>query len=374
MTKILYLVHDLSDAAVRRRVMMLQAGGAQVRIAGFRRTPSPILELCGEPCIDLGQTADGAFVARLKKILSLKRLLLKATDGFQPDLILARNLEMLLLARRILSSVSPRPKLIYEILDIHRMLLRQDGMGQVVRGLERWLMASAQGIITSSPAFIDNYFKKMQHFSQPVLLVENKMLTLGSTLPSVARPAVLGRPLRIGWFGILRCAKSLALLDGLARHGNGAIEVVLRGRPAYQEFADFKGVVAANPYLRFEGAYRWPDDLASIYGEVDLAWAIDFFEEGLNSAWLLPNRIYEGCAYGAVPITAAGTQTARFAASLGLGYELQSDQLTDLITLSQQMTASSLAENADRRSHINPHVFSCDKAECVALVTSLREI
>ncbi len=37
MLHVLYLVHDLADPAVRRRVMMLQAGGANVTLAGFRR-------------------------------------------------------------------------------------------------------------------------------------------------------------------------------------------------------------------------------------------------------------------------------------------------------------------------------------------------
>ena len=82
----------------------------------------------------------------------------------------------------------------------------------------------------------------------------------------------------------------------------GRFEIVLRGRPAYSEFTDFDGFVAAEPYLRFDGAYRNPEDLAAIYGEVHFSWAIDFFEEGLNSSWLLPNRLYEGCRYGAVPI------------------------------------------------------------------------
>ena len=37
MLHVLYLVHDLFDPAVRRRVMMLRAGGAKVTLAGFRR-------------------------------------------------------------------------------------------------------------------------------------------------------------------------------------------------------------------------------------------------------------------------------------------------------------------------------------------------
>ena len=100
---------------------------------------------------------------------------------------------------------------------------------------------------------------------------------------------------------------------------DGRFEIVLRGRPAYSEFADFDGFVAAEPYMRFDGPYRNPEDLAAIYGEVHFSWAIDFFEEGLNSSWLLPNRLYEGCRYGAVPIAMRATETGRFLADRHLG-------------------------------------------------------
>ncbi|RYD20928.1 MAG: glycosyl transferase family 1, partial [Spirochaetia bacterium] len=62
MLHILYLVHDLSDPAVRRRVMMLAAGGARVTLAGFRRTDKVVSEVAGLKPIDLGVTADGRFV------------------------------------------------------------------------------------------------------------------------------------------------------------------------------------------------------------------------------------------------------------------------------------------------------------------------
>ena len=118
----------------------------------------------------------------------------------------------------------------------------------------------------------------------------------------LAAPPAAGEPWKIGWFGALRCRKSLELLAAFTRQMDGRFEVVLRGRPAYSEFDDFDGLVAAEPYIRFAGPYRNPEDLAAIYGEVHFSWAIDFFEEGLNSSWLLPNRLYEGCRFGAVPI------------------------------------------------------------------------
>ncbi|TIW13849.1 MAG: glycosyl transferase family 1, partial [Mesorhizobium sp.] len=56
MLHVLYLVHDVSDPAVRRRIIMLKAGGAQVTLAGFRRIASPVADVEGLRPIDLGAT------------------------------------------------------------------------------------------------------------------------------------------------------------------------------------------------------------------------------------------------------------------------------------------------------------------------------
>ena len=55
MLHVLYLVHDVSDPAVRRRVKMLRAGGARITLAGFRRTPSPIADIDGLVPVDVIQ-------------------------------------------------------------------------------------------------------------------------------------------------------------------------------------------------------------------------------------------------------------------------------------------------------------------------------
>jgi succinoglycan biosynthesis protein ExoL len=49
------------------------------------------------------------------------------------------------------------------------------------------------------------------------------------------------------------------------------------------------------------------------------SWAVDFFEQGLNSSWLLPNRIYESSFFGSVPIAVEGVETARWLAEKQIG-------------------------------------------------------
>ena len=168
MLQVLYLVHDLSDPAVRRRVSMLRAGGAKVTLAGFRRTPQPITDINGLTPVDLGHTQDGRFAQRMaavaRAVLSAPRTL-KALPV--PDVIIARNMEMLVVARRARSAFSGRVPIVYECLDIHRLMLREDLVGRGLRFAERLLGQDVKLLMTSSPAFIKNYFQRFGQMRPP---------------------------------------------------------------------------------------------------------------------------------------------------------------------------------------------------------------
>jgi succinoglycan biosynthesis protein ExoL len=86
--------------------------------------------------------------------------------------------------------------------------------------------------------------------------------------------------------------------------------------------------------VHYHGRYRSPEDLASIYDQLDVVWAGDFMEAGYNSVWLLPNRIYEGGYYCTPSIAPAGTETAawleRHACGFIIGEPLDAS-LPDLI-------------------------------------------
>nr|WP_298093939.1 glycosyl transferase family 1 [uncultured Shinella sp.] len=372
MLRVLYLVHDLSDPAVRRRVLMLVAGGAAVTLAGFRRGENRLADIEGIAPLELGATADARFGQRVAAVAVAAAKLPRRLAGIaRPDVILARNLEMLALAGRASEHFGGVP-IAYECLDIHRLLLKDGLAGKALRTAERYFGGNTSLLVTSSPAFVEHYFKPLSGIRAPVHLLENRVLELdgGETaIPARARPS--GAPWRIGWFGAIRCRKSLDLLAAFTRRMEGRFEVVLRGRPARNEFDDFDGLVAREPYLRFEGPYRNPEDLSAIYSDVDFAWAIDFFEEGQNSLWLLPNRLYESCRHGALPIVLAGTETARLAGKHGVGITLSDARLE---TLTDRLSAVDAA--AYQALHANlvesgPRPWILDRDDCAAFVQRL---
>jgi hypothetical protein len=370
--KILLLAQDLCDAAIWRRVAMLCAGGAKVTVAGFRRTPQPVLKVGGCRTVDFGQTFNGNFCQRIgavfPKVMSLRRYKTLFTDA---DLIIARNLDMLAIGARGRSlCAKPLPVLIYECLDIHRILLGSGPVGMVLRWLERQLSRQAAGILTSSPAFVSHYFQTIAHLKTPIRLVENKVLDIKNQMtprqmPPAPKP---GPPWKIGYFGKIRCSRSLRLLIELAQQSRGKLEVIIRGKLGEHLLGEFDQRIRDLPGIRFLGPYKNPQDLEDIYRNVHFSWAIDLLDEGLNSSWLLPNRIYEGGLYGAVPIALSSVQTGRYLESLGVGAILDDPLGPELRDFFATLTPEKYCGLKDAILSLPRATWVTSRSECEGLV------
>ena len=370
---IAYFAHDVCDPAVERQIRMLEAGGAEVRPIGFRRgleVPDGLAKL---EVFDLGRTADGKLGRRAVSIAhALVRLHRCANHVRGADVVLARNLEMLIIASRARNLYAPRAALVYECLDIHRLLLSKGIIGSLLTPLQSRLWQGVDLLLTSSPAFIRNYFAPC-HFPAPIRLVENKVALLdGNGLDrKFVRPPPRP-PWRIGWFGAIRCRKSLEMLSALAKSGKGAIEVVIRGRPSDAVFSNFASEVTDIPHLRFLGPYNYPDGLPTIYADVHFAWAIDYYECGQNSTWLLPNRIYGASLYGAVPMALNGVETGRWLAVRAAGVVLNEPLEQQLNSFFRELNRLRYAQLAKQIEAIPREDLAYEKADCRALVQALR--
>ncbi|WP_234905913.1 glycosyltransferase [Affinirhizobium pseudoryzae] len=375
---VLYLAHDLSDPAIRRRVVMLKAGGAAVSVAGFLRDANRLADEKDVPVRVLGHTADGRFAQRIAAVVKARAGLARHLSGLRrPDVIIARNLETLALAKGARAQFGGSVPVVYECLDIHRLLLDDGLKGRLLRAAEGQFGRSASLLATSSPAFVEHYFKPRSNLRLPVMLLENKVLDLEAhpgLWPPIARPPRKGEPWRIGWFGAIRCRKSFAILSEFAAAMDGQVEIVIRGRVSPKEFPDFERQVAQAPHVSFHGTYRNPEDLSRIYGEVQFVWAIDFFEEGLNSEWLLPNRLYEGALHGAVPIALSSTETGRFLALRQLGLLLSHADVAELVRRFEALAAEDYLSLFATLADTDRSIWAVGRAECQALVRQLAAL
>ncbi|MFV0523554.1 MAG: hypothetical protein ACK5RL_03545 [Acidimicrobiales bacterium] len=319
MVNVAFFGHDTGDAAVRRRVQAFGDDGIAVQGFMMRRGESGPTEW---PNVDLGITLDEDYRQRLGAIGRGVRVAAAHADQLRhADLVYARNLDMLVCAAAVMNLARVRRPLVYECLDVHRLMVRSDAVGKAMRTAERLLLRRTDLLVVSSPGFIEHYFDVRHPGRFRPWLLENRMAP-GSFRQARPEPTPVpaDRPLRVGWFGVLRCQRSLHLLTDLAVRLGDRVEIVIRGRPNEIEMPDFHHRIGPLTNVVFGGPYRSPEDLSRLYADVDIVWAADFMDAGFNSEWLLPNRLYEGGWYATPAVAPEGTVTGQWISQRHAGF------------------------------------------------------
>jgi hypothetical protein len=284
--------------------------------------------------------------------------------------VLARFVETLAPAALARALHAPKARLAYECLDVHRLMLGSGLVGKGMRAVEGGLLDLCGTLIVSSPAFVDSYFEPFQHVSArpglKTLLVENKAYP---DLPPPQGAPPPGPPWRIGWFGMIRCRRSLDFLCDLARRRPDLVRVDIRGKPAYTEFDDFDRQTAETPGVTFGGPYA-PKDLPALYGALHFNWSVDYFQDEGNSRWLLPNRLYEGGRMGVPPISRIDCETGRWLAGHGLGALFERPEM-ELEGFLDGLTPARYAALKARHVEAPQNLFVIGPDDCDRLVRTL---
>jgi succinoglycan biosynthesis protein ExoL len=369
MTRVAFFGHDAADAAVRRRVQGFRDDGLEV--VGFMMRRKDEVETDWEN-VDLGRTYDAAYGQRIRSILAGARL----AAAHEPKLasasvIYARNLDMLATAFLAKRHTGLKTPVIYEALDVHRLLTRKDLIGLMLRRIEAMLLSRSRRLVVSSPGFLENHFEVHHKGRFRAHLIENRLAAGADYGPRPARNiGSTAGPLRIGWVGVLRCWRSFGLLLELARRFEKDVRIVMHGAPALTEIPDFHHRIHGLTNVEFHGRYSAPEDLARIYAGLDVVWAGDFMEAGYNSVWLLPNRLYEGGYYAVPSIAPAGTQTAKWIDERSAGFTVEENLAETLPSLIEKLIVDrgSIGERRERLLDVPASTFVQPAGELSALV------
>lgn len=329
---LVYVVPFLNDPAVGRRLRMMEIGGIhRLSPVGFRRVAEPITTINDHAAIDLGRTEDARLASRMVSLaVAVQRVGRWGSGVGDVSVIMARTLESLVLADAFRRRFAPHAPLVYESLDIHHLLLGRGMVPSSLRRLEARLLRRCALLITSSPGYIREYFERFHDHLPSTMVLENKVLAaeidadtldrLRSDRGAIAVPPA--PPWVIGWFGQLRCSRSLELLAELCRQLPDRVRVEIRGRPIAALRAQVESTAAATPGMYFFGPYDRSSDLLEIHSRIHFAWILDFSEAGANGDWALANRLYESGPFGCVPIAFAPVEAGRWLAARGIGLRL----------------------------------------------------
>jgi succinoglycan biosynthesis protein ExoL len=373
--RIAFFAHDSRESVVIKRAKAFQSAGASVIGFMFHRErdkqqPDPAWQN-----VALGATVDRNYLARLPKLCrGLWKVLQHRRELRTCDVIYARNFDMMALAT-IAKWLSRSPaQLVYEVLDVQRVFIGTGTLKSMFRWCERRLLAASDLLVVSSPMFMTHYFEARQGYTGPWFLLENKVSAAQVAAPptATAHTPAPGPPWIIGWFGTLRCVRSLDILSRVAAAYPDKVTVRIRGTPSEEDISreTLRAATTGRANFQYLGPYDSPRDLSEIYGEIHFTWAMDFLDAGSNSDWLLPNRLYEGGLFNAISIARAGTATGDMVARDGLGVTLKEpidENLSAWLLAMDAARYATLAETVRRA----PRSLFVDETDTTALLAWL---
>lgn len=312
MTKIVFVLPVQSAVHCYKRIRSLQALGVETDIYSFERNYYPS-KLQPAEYVSLGSISHGKYHKRLVPLTRAMTTIRKAAES--ADVVYAFGLDILLQAFLATRGLRETPKLVYEATDIRSILTQQTPQSVALRWLERFLLRRVHLLVVTSEAFVFGYYQGVQGVQVPYLVIENKLMT--EAMP-IFTPAL--RPndgvLRIGYFGHIRCQASWKVLKEVAQESEGRVQVQVAG--ILNDIATAQEDLAATPGMIYLGTFVSPDDLPSLYSQVDVSWVAHF--HGINNMkWARGNRFYESCYFQKPMFAQTGTIDGEVVASKDLG-------------------------------------------------------
>lgn len=339
---------------------MLQDGGFTVEAAAFEREYHdgrlPSCEIHRLEKIDHGRYLKRIF--KLLKVLPNIRRLIR-----RYDVIYASGPDMAFIA--VIAGLGLRKPLVLEVGDVRELEVAKGLIGSLVRLLVTFTANSSKLLVSTTAGFIDEYYREWLKVSTPALVIENKLESdsFSSTALEENNSDVMKerpfyqRPLRIGYFGLLRDIWSLDVLEKLAHACPEQIEIIIAGLPMVS--IDITGLANKYKNIKFLGTYRSPQDLPSLYGQVDMVWACypPIEKNDWNLRWARPNRFYESCFFNKPLFTRAGCQDAIDVDTYQLGYIIDEIDPVNVVADIIKINFDDLATWKENMSLLNKGIY-----------------
>ena len=348
---------EVSASRMARRVDMLRKAGFQPEALAFERD-----SIGGRapdcPVETMGRIYPGRYfnrVIRLMKAVPQARAAMRHSD-----LAYAFNLDMALLAW--IAGAGLKKPIVLEVGDIREVQTTGGITGRLVRAVDRIVTGACRLLVLTTRGY-RAYYRDWLRVNTPDLVIENKLdpsfasATLRCFTHLELKASHFRRPLRIGYFGRLRDAWSLQVLESVAQSTSGKFEIVLAGSPR----GIVKGLsqrVREFPNVEYLGAYRYPDDLTGLYSSVDLV--MSCYPPDVPLGWSQTNRYYEACLFRKPLLVRNGTGDAEQVLKHDIGLILTESDARAAATQIDAISTADLSRWQRNMKALPESVFSAE--------------
>lgn len=292
-----------------KRVEEFIANGYEVDVYAFDRGEKPCVEPAGFGITVIGRhDASMSYAARARVIYkSLRKLFRQYAHS---DAVFYYFFFDVAFVARMLSGRT----YIYEESDMPYMNLRSALLRKALSWCDRRIIRQSALTVMTSEGFAAYHFRGRRPAN--VLVVPNRV---NVKLESCERTATAAdtRHLRFAFVGGFRYKSvynfAKTVVEGFPQHQFHVYGNIMDYRDECARLA------SQHPNFCMHGRFRNPDDLKSIYGNVDLVLAA-YDADSVNAQYAEPNKLYE-CLFFCTPIIVSrGTYLAEKVGRLGVGY------------------------------------------------------
>ncbi len=374
--KITFLLSSTIHVRFIRRVEIINKLVDHIQVYAFERKGSYPGKKIDFKINTLGEITHVSYLKRL--VLIVKSINIIRSAVRKTDVIYTFGLDMLLLGW-ISKQLSFRnnAQLIYEVGDIREILIGNAPINNIARCFEKFLLKYVSVLVTTSEAFYTEYFLKQQNAkSLRYHVIENK---LDTDIMSAARSQEIkgkdNNEFTIGYFGVLRCARTLEILKLLAQKGKGKIKIYLRGLPGIKTQKEYNQLDSTEGVVN-EGQYVVPDDLSAMYNSVDMVWASYPYhgKEVGNWCWAKTIRFYESCYFKKPVFVQTETEDCKTVEQYGIGICLDLEKIEKTVDYILSLSDAEISEWKKNINELPEHVYiySDEHEKLITLMQKLK--
>lgn len=255
--------------------------------------------------------------------------------------------------------LSCRCPFIYEESDMPYTGLKNNVIRKLFSYIDKRIIKDSILTVMTSEGFIDYHFGNEP--PQNIVVVPNRV-----------NPNLLGMPFKQKELDINHL--SIAFVGGFRYKSIYNFATVIAEHFPQHEFhaygifldreADFKALCEKYSNIHFHGKFHNPDDLPTIYEQIDLVVAT-YDASSINAQYAEPNKMYEAIFFRKPIIVSSNTFLAKKVDRLGIGYHINALDKHEIISFVNGLNADDIKEKIkaiesipqDKAVNKNPELF-----------------
>ncbi|KAA3634389.1 MAG: hypothetical protein DWQ02_11470 [Bacteroidetes bacterium] len=289
--KLLFIQSTFGDAHQMVRFFELKKHYREAQLLAFSRMYYESTKEVN--FINLGKVRHGHLFSRILVYFNALKIISSQQSDDRPSDIYFFGFDLLpwlALSRRF-----KRSRLIFEIPDVRDKFFQKTLMTNLMKWFFKSSIKFVSAVVVTSELFHSRFLRVNGIQPKHWFLLENKVHLTDNEL----KPKLQNREIVIGYFGLLRCERSLLVLKELVDKSEN-FKVVIHGY--FMNISeDLQSAIINHSKISYKGTYKSPQDLSEIYSQIDVSWVAYPFhdpqEEG-NFRYAWTNRYYEAGFFG----------------------------------------------------------------------------